>query len=302
MKDIAKILLYFLGTVLLGAVLAPLLFWAGQFVADHGVATFLKTADFHRFFDRGILIAAIVLLWPLARSLNIRKISDFGLKPNAQWKRDLFLGLAVAIVSSLALTACAALLHAWRMPPPSRWIRLLAILPTAAVVAALEEMLFRGAIQGIVQRSTSRTVTVIFVAALFAIVHFLKPPQQDIPAETIGWLSGFALIPQTLWQFENPVTLLGGFTTLFVVALILGFARLKTLSLWLPAGLHAGWIIGKTIGTTGWTKSGRHGSAHLPWFGADLLTGLCPVLILLATGALLVWWLEKRAPATKLSA
>ena len=36
---------------------------------------------------------------------------------------------------------------------------------------------------------------------------------------------------------------LAGFTTLFLIGLILADARLQTRSLWLPIGLHAGWIL-----------------------------------------------------------
>ena len=275
--------------------MAPALYWGGQDLAAHGIAPFLGAVDFHSFFDRAILVAAVALLWPLVRSLKISRMDELGLKPNVRRGRDLGSGLAIALASSLALAGCAWLVGAWHPPDPSRWARVLAILPTAAVVATLEEALFRGAIQGAVQRSAPKAAAMIFVAALFAIVHFLKPPENAIPAGSIGWGSGFAVIPLTFWQFHHLATLLGGFTTLFLVALILGYARLRTASLWMPIGLHAGWVIGKSIGLIGWAKPGKNGLQHLPWFGADLLTGLCPVLILVVTGALIAWRREAKA-------
>ncbi len=274
--------------------LSPLLFWGGQALASHGIATFLQRVDFHSFFDRAVLVAAVVLLWPLTRSLKIASVSDLGLRKNPKAGRDLWFGLAVAVGSSAILLAWALAVHAWRLPPSSRWSQVPMILLTAAVVSALEESLFRGAMQGVVQRSTSKAVAMIFVAALFAVVHFLRQPENiHIAPESVGWGSGFALVPQVCWQFKNPTTLLGGLTTLFILALILGYTRLKTASLWLPCGLHAGWVIGAKVGTMSWVKIGKRGITTLPWFGADLITGLSPVLVLAVTGAFLVWWVGR---------
>ena len=72
------------------------------------------------------------------------------------------------------------------------------------------------------------------------------------------------------------------------MALVLGYARLRTRSLWLPIGLHAGWV----FGLKSFNKVSRHLSPPNLWIGDDLLHGLGPVLAVALTG-LLVWrWLE----------
>src|SRR5438552_11584690 len=72
LKDAARLLVYLLATVLVGALLAPCLFWAAQFLVAHGFLTFFARYDFETFFHRALLVAAAILLWPLIRSLEVR--------------------------------------------------------------------------------------------------------------------------------------------------------------------------------------------------------------------------------------
>ena len=97
-------------------------------------------------------------------------------------------------------------------------------------------------------------------------------------------LSGFVLLPHSFWQFGDPLLVAGGFTTLFFVAMILAWARLATRALWLPIGLHAGWIFGlKTF-----SALSRHRAPRSLWFGDSLLVGLGSVGVVLLTGGV-VW-------------
>ncbi len=256
---------------------------------------FLKKTDFHAYFDRGVLVAAILLLHPLARSLRIGGFSELGLAANPRWVQDVAEGMAFALASVILLAGAAACAGAWHSPP---WLRLLRLLPaallTAAVVGAIEEFLFRGAMQGAIQRTASPRAAWLAVAALFAVLHFLKPPSNTIAASEICWTSGFVLIPRACWQFAHLDAVIGSLCTLFVIGLVLGCARLKTRSLWLPIGLHAGWIIGHIGAKSGWVKPARRAPWTDLWFGADPLTGLAPLLLLLLTFAAVVLRLRSR--------
>jgi hypothetical protein len=64
---------------------------------------------------------------------------------------------------------------------------------------------------------------------LYSIVHFLKAPEQT--STTVGWLSGFNSIANGFAQFADPLLVLAGFTTLFLIGWILADARLQTRSL-----------------------------------------------------------------------
>jgi len=130
-----------------------------------------------------------------------------------------------------------------------------------------------------------------FTSALFSILHFLKPETAE--PHTIHWFSGFALIPGAFAQFNDPWLVMGGFTTLFCIGWILGYSRLKTRSLWVAIGLHAGWVFG-IMSFSKATRRLMKAEETLPWFGGDLKVGLGSVAVVLLTG-LFVWgYLRKR--------
>jgi hypothetical protein len=85
---------------------------------------------------------------------------------------------------------------------------------------------------------------------------------------------------------------LAGFTTLFLVGVILAHARLRTQSLWLPIGLHAGWILTSGV----FNKIAHREIVALPWLGKSLLIGLVPLCICLVSWILLGAWLEYVSP------
>jgi membrane protease YdiL (CAAX protease family) len=288
LKALGQILLYLAATILIGALLAPPLYWTAHSIAGHAHSTsldnFLSRTDFERFFHRAMTISALGLLWPLLRGLRIRNFAfDLGLVPDRRgWKR-LLAGFLIALAPLLVLAGILVLTGVYRLHSHLDYKKLLTIPITAVVVSVVEEFLFRGALQGAVRRTAVDTFAIFSVAVLFAIVHFLTP-QTPAPAE-IHWWSGLALLPDTLSQFSQPGMLLLGFTTLLMVGIILGYARYRTRSLWMPIGLHAGWVIGKMS----LMEVVRHREAW-PWVGPDILTGLGPLLTLLATGGI-AWWL-----------
>src|SRR5205823_11768809 len=99
---------------------------------------------------------------------------------------------------------------------------------------------FRGLLLGILLRSLRPVVATLIISGFFAILHFLKAPTR--PNESVSWLSGFHSIANSFAQFANPMMVLASFTTLFLIGWILADARLRTRSLFLPIGLHSGWV------------------------------------------------------------
>lgn len=293
MKEVAKIIAYFVGVVLLGALLAPPLYWAGNALADRGVAAFLGEVPFQRYFNRAVLIAAVVLLWPVIRWLRIGGKRDLGLEPDALWRRRLLVGFAIGggVVAAMALLYVPLGFYRWKtngLP----WEKLPSVALSAVVVAFLEEALFRGGMFGLFRRTLKPYAALFWVTAIFAIVHFLKP--EDIEVTRVGWASGFALLPQVFHAFAEPMALLAGFTTLFVLGWVLGYATLRSRSLWMGIGLHAGVVFVKM----GFAKFTKRTDTALPWIGERLEIGLVPVLFL-ALGGVLVWlWLRHENSAT----
>jgi membrane protease YdiL (CAAX protease family) len=288
LKDATRLLAYLAATTLLGTLLAPPLFWGAEWLAAQGILVFLQRYDFQSFFHRALLVSALLLLWPLVRSLRIRRWSDLSLERNENATRDIAAGFLIAAVP---LVCCVAILFELKFYGFRRSIdfaSLSKIALAAAVVPFIEELLFRGLILGVLLRSNRKAFAIVATSALFSIIHFLKAPDTTTPGDAVSWLSGFASLGNAFWQFREPMLVLGGFTTLFLIACILADARIATRSLWLPIGLHAGWIF--TSGAFG--KIASRGTFALPWMGKNLLVGIVPLTIALISWALLRGWLH----------
>jgi len=286
-KDAARLAAYFIAIIVIGALLAPILFWSAQALAAHGVFPFLAKYDFDTFFHRAILVAAVLLLWPLLRISKVRSLADLGIAPNPHWGRDVGSGVLLALIPLLLCGALLIALHAYSLRHVFVWPRLGKVLLAAISVPFIEEAFFRGIVLGLLLRTGRQLLPVIGVSALFAAVHFLKGSEWE-PA-TVTWTSGFQSIGDAFAGFGDPMMLLAAFATLFLIGCILADARVLTRSLWLPIGLHAGWIFAS--GAFSWLA--RRQTVALPWLGKNLLVGIIPLALAAVTWILMRLWVKK---------
>ncbi len=286
MKDAARLLVYLLATVLVASLLAPCLFWGAQSLVAHGFLTFLARYDFETFFHRALLVAALLLFWPLIRSLEVRSLDDLQISRNSHRWRDVLAGF---ILSATPLLCCAAILLAtpiFFLRGAINWPAVVKVAGAAAVVPIIEETFFRGLVLGVLLKSGRRYMSIFVTSALYSIVHFLKAP--DRTSEHVTWTSGFNSIAHAFGQFADPLLVAAGFTTLFLIGWILADARLQTRSLWLPIGLHAGWILTSGV----FNKIARHDLIVLPWLGRNLLVGIVPLGVACLTWLIMRGWLK----------
>ena len=192
MKDAARLAAYFIAIVVGGALLAPILFWSAQALAAHGVFAFLAKYDFDTFFHRAILVAAVLLLWPLLRVNNVRGLADLGLAPNPHWGRDAGCGVLLSVIPLLFCGALLIALNVYLIRHAFFWPRVGKTVLAAISVPFIEETFFRGIVLGILLRTRRKLLSVVAVSALFAAVHFLKGSEWE-PA-TVTWMSGFQSI------------------------------------------------------------------------------------------------------------
>lgn len=292
MRPLAKILTYLLVVVLLAAVLSPPVYWLVQWLGAHGILSSLAEFPFRRFFSRTTQVSAIVLLVPLLWWLRIRSVKEFGIERNSHGVRDAITGLLLALIPVLLLGGgyLAFGIYAWKKE--LNFAPLLRILLTAGFVALVEEWLFRGVLLGLASRTFGKVTAALGVSVIFAGVHFIKPGTS--PDEAVGWSTGFAQIAR-VFDSAPPLAYLSlGFLSLFVAGLILALAALRTRSLWLPIGLHAGWIFGQQMLQLLAKYRIKPPGELLPWVGPNVVSGavpvgLVPVIVLLLTGAA-VWF------------
>ena len=286
MKDVAKLAVYFIATVIVGALLAPVLFWAAQWVAGHAVFSSLAKYDFETFFHRAILIAAALLLWPFLRVTHVRSMADLSLVRNRLWGRDVCAG---AVLSTIPLLCCGALLiafHAYSFRHIFAWSRFGKVLVASIAVPFIEEWFFRGIILGFLLKTGRKYLPIIAVSALFAAVHFVKAPERT--SAVVTWSSGFNSIGHSFGRVGNLMMVASAFAMLFLIGCILADARLLTRSLWLSIGLHAGWIFGS--GT--FSLLARRQSLLLPWLGKNLLVGIIPLGVATLSWIIMRTWVK----------
>lgn len=232
------------------------------------------------------MLGALLFLWPLLRWLRIKGPRDLGLARNRRWGRDVAIGF---LISALPVLCCGVFLLAlgnYTARTHAAWGAVAAVALTAAVVPFIEETLFRGLFLGVLLRGTPALTATLLSSGIFSIVHFLKAPDQT--TTSVGWTSGFISLAHSFDQFAEPMLVLAGFTTLFLIGVILAHARLRTRSLWLPIGLHAGWI----FASGAFNKIAHREIVALPWLGKNLLIGIVPLCVCLVSWILLGAWLR----------
>ena len=329
--DVFKILAFVVAALVLGALLAPWLYNAGKALAEiHGgrtgggllgwLADACRRSEFPRFYDRAVLLAALLLLVPTIHWLRMGRphghyrdtpwsfrfpdqvtISDCGqpLRRNPRGPVEAFAGFLLA--TSLLLLIGYAFLGAgwftWREASPHFLRAARQALPTAVIVAVVEETIFRGILLGIFLRAMRPALAISTLSFLFAFLHFLKPPPGALIANPDSALAGFELLGRVIGRFADPLPLATEFATLLAVGIVLGHARWRTASLWLPAGLHAGWVFGMLAFKALTSPAGPPpGHPSRFFIGLTLREGLIPAAVVAATG-LLVHALTHRADA-----
>ena len=288
LKEIGKILTYLCGVLICGALIAPPLYWALQSIMAAGYLTSWQRFGFQKYLNRGILISAFVLLWPMLKWLQIRGRSELKVESDVNWVRHLVQGLVVGAGVMAILAGGYFVFGVYQARPVLEWSKLVTAASSAVVVSVLEESLFRGGINGLFRRSLSASGALWATSLLFAAVHFIKP-DPSVKITEVFWWTGFELLPRSFHQFAKPLLFLGGFATLLVFGLMLGVAAWRTRSLWMSIGIHAGLVFVKLS----FEKLTERKVEYLPWIGPELQVGLIPVALLLVAGGV-VWMLTKR--------
>ncbi len=240
--------LYAVVVIVVGVLFAPWLFWTVQWLAAHvGAVHRLANYSFRRVFNRSLMIVALAGLWPLLRSVGLRTWPEVGYVRTRRWWRHVLIGFGLGLGSFLLAIAISIMLgHRSLATDKSLGEFAGAVLRytvVGLVVALIEETFFRGAIQGVFQRGMNVVLAVIVASAIYSVLHYVKPRGADIAPGQITWNSGFIYlgeIGQRSFAKRDDVI---GFVTLFLAGCILGLAYAKTRALYLPIGLHAGWVL-----------------------------------------------------------
>ena len=320
--DIIRVLAYIIISFLLAAVISPLLFKAGKNFAEvflnkettdflTWLAKKAAKAEFDTYFKRSLIIAALLGLWPLIHALkSSRPIGQQSMwstmfsKPansgSNKWiagPKQLGSGL---LISSGVFLIMVLVIHlmGWRSWDQSVTIQevpsfALKGLQTGILVSLVEEILFRGLLMVIFLRALPPLLAIISLSLLFAAVHFLQPPDDLSVANPYALSAGFEMLSLIGLRFLDPELMIASFSTLFMTGIILAFARYRTRSLWLPIGIHAGWVFALKFYLKLTNRHPDHPEGAGIYLGESLLEGVLPLGALILTGIILAIYLRK---------
>ena len=185
---------------------------------------FLKSHDdFHRYFSRSLLFTALLGLAIQCKFSGIRSWTEVGWCSFKGNGLGLTLGVLLGIASLGSLVCLAFIFDVREFITPqhsfAEWARHLRnALATAALVAIIEETLFRGMFFGLLRRDFAWRRAAVVSSLIYSAAHFL-------PEST-----------------RNPF-LLSHFLNLFFAGLILAGVYTRTGNLYFSIGIHAGWIV-----------------------------------------------------------
>src|SRR5215510_1346203 len=152
MRPVRALLIYIATVFLMGAMMAPWLYKLMQWAATQAPALQgLAGAPFHRYLSRSLLTVAILGLWPFLRSLGATSWQAVGFvrAPNQRHRLIHGLMLGLLTIMAAAVIALTAGSRQWESQDGiTVGLKLVGIAGSAIVVAAIEELLFRGALFG----------------------------------------------------------------------------------------------------------------------------------------------------------
>ena len=321
LRDLFIILVYISVSFFLAALISPLLFNAGKnfaevFANKDTTDTFTwlgkkaAKAEFDTYFKRALLLTALLGLWPLIRAIRSRRPADddsvwlslFRRPGNSLLSGPRQCGVGFFTCGGIFLIM-ALLIHilGWRIWDPTvstNEIPNLALksLQPAIAVSLLEEILFRGLLMGVFLRSFRPAFTILAISLLFAFVHFLQPPSGTHVSNPYALTAGFEMLALIGQRFLEPQLLIFAFSSLFLTGIILAIARQRTGSIWLPIGMHAGWIFSVHLYLKLTEHQPNHPHGAGIYLGDSIREGVLPLTALIITGIIIVIYLRKSPP------
>jgi membrane protease YdiL (CAAX protease family) len=313
--DVWKVWIYALAVVMLGAWISPFFYNAGKALAEvssskttNGVLEWLadrcRQTGFPGFHKAAMLLVALVLFVPWMEWLHARRGNTLP-DPASPWRIRLPGGAAALsrgqplkrnlrgfwhgcsgflVVAGLMLPMNMVLVPGGiltlRHPGDSMPSFALAVLARSLVPALVMEVFFRGIVLGVFMRAMKPAAGMAMSAAFFALAMAVIPSTGLNVADPDASGTGFELLGRALARFADWRCMLESFAPLLAFGLVLAYARWRTASLWLPVGLHTGWIFAQGM-LTG--LGGPHGAMDL---AGVFQFGLVPLAAAVVAGLL----------------
>jgi len=281
-----KILLKFLFIVFLvigiPAILAPLIFPLVE-----------SKYPFERVLSRLVMIFGFIAIAVFIKK-DLRIFQQYGFTSDKNFYRWIGWGLLFGIGTLVSLALFESFMGVYDVGLRVKWDRIpervFKALCTGLLVATLEEFFFRGFIFLTLCKVMTRFWSFIITNSLYSVVHFFRGTKQpwDEPSVAdsfsvlISWLK-----PLGDWQHVLP-----NFFGLLLFGCILSYVFVKTKSLYMAIGIHAGVVLFLKVDVNFFAAKGT----SLEWLygGGDYYGGVIPWIFLLGLWGAAALFLKKK--------
>ncbi len=268
--------------------LSPLLWWLA-----HGVDSmwpglgleWLVDHPFRRYVHRCLLVLALGGLWPLTRALGCRTWESVGFDGRSGWERRVAVGFLAGLLGFVLLGGMEVGSSDREWKPELGWGLVIlgaakAVL-TGAVVALIEETLFRGVLFGGLRPAIGVVSAMILSSVGYGIVHYFGKPETPVG---VRWFSGFEVLMGMMGGPESWRGFMPGFGTLFLLGMLLAMSTWRDGNVFFAVGLHAGLVTCMRMrGTLTMTPEGVISRG-------DPLSGWLPLALAAAGVGIYGWW------------
>ncbi|MCF6148986.1 MAG: CPBP family intramembrane metalloprotease [Candidatus Kuenenia sp.] len=252
MKQYKKILLLFLLIVFASSIIAPMVkILLDSFLPSNSfMVNLLDYEDgrynFARVMRRILMVVAILFIFLLRKSLKFPSFGAIGLKPSKGCWQQLQMGFLISTGMFIFYFAFLYIYGTITFQIDIKSFgnligKLLSLILVAVIVGCVEELIFRGFIFQSVLKDTKVLFAVCFSSIFYSLLHFFKSDFLATPGfqPFIGFLVVYQSFANIIVNIAEILPLIIG---LFIVGTVLSYAYLKTNSLYLSIGLHAGWV------------------------------------------------------------
>jgi len=251
MKAYQRLFLFLLASLAITVLLSPWLATSWDHFVGARPGWEPYRYPFSRIFDRCFLVTSILLFFPCRRFLKIGSASQIGLAPRTHAAPDIALGFCCAVVSMALLLALMSFQEIYtpffRLGFGESMGRIANGLLSGFTVALLEETFFRGIFFKAIFEQGKPVRAFLVANLLYAAVHFVQP-ESSFHLSGYDPGGGLRYLVASFKPFLNLSEVFPGLIGLFLIGLVLSYAVVRTNTLFLAMGLHAGWVFSiKTV-------------------------------------------------------
>ncbi len=230
-------------SVAFAAYLAAVIF--GASVLGAVIFPFLDVV-YDKVFSRALILMAVVLLWPLASALRLSR-DELGIASFRPpwlvwgWVGGVLLILPpAAVMFAVGFRVLDDRVDAYTLEFGG--LVVLAAL-SGLIVGVVEELLFRGLIHGLLRRWLGFFAAATVGSALYAVMHFLKLPEDTPVIATPGVTAGVNVLLAGLQPLASPLQYWDSFISLWLLGMVLCWVRNNSGQIWICVGLHAAFVL-----------------------------------------------------------